>query len=662
MFPARPDLRGVPRSADLRAVNRPVVRQWAAWLLLGGLFGLLLFGIESALVLRDSAVGLQMDVKGPLAQLLAAVKPRLPGLLARVLLAYVLAGAALGLVSGVASRLLARGNPVLAWRLWPLELIVLFGLWAFSTAVHRPALFDDLPVRGALAWIVDHGEPWQPFAALGVWALLHVPLRRPSRAWAIAGVGLAVACGVWFAWPELARPHSLVVLIGIDAFRPDRVETRTDVAPNLVAFLKDATRFSRAYTPIAQTEPAWRSLLTARWPSRTGDRYPLTPESRWANLPTVPEALDRVGVSSEFVTDCSRFNYQDEKSGFLTRVEPPRGAVNFLLEKLRYRFLGMAGDNALGAWLVPEFVDNRALAGIYDPLGYASRLAGQLGASAAQGPLFFAFHDTAAHFPGDPVYPFYRRYLSPSEPLERRLRMVFSPVQKGSRGGWSREGSEALYDELLAQADAQVGVLLDSLKRRGLYDDAWIIVFSDHGESFYADHPDLQGATSEHGAHLSDEENRILLAVKRPRALGKSPATVDALVRLIDIGPTVLEALHSAPLPNVDGQSLLPYLDGKPVPPRRLYAETGFTHVTPDALDEHHWSAGPRTFDAYQILPDGRVEMTARANDAAMREKDIGAYDGKGWLIRSPRADGTVETRCQGQCDAALSAFLDQTR
>jgi hypothetical protein len=106
----------------------------------------------------------------------------------------------------------------------------------------------------------------------------------------------------------------------------------------------------------------------------------------------------------------------------------------------------------------------------------------------------------------------------------------------------------------------------------------------------------------------------------------------------------------------------LPLLEGKGGPPRWLYAETGFTHVAPDAFDPGHFSSGARSFDAYQILPDGRVEMTPRADQAAMHDKDVGAFDGTNWLIRSPRADGSVQTRCEGQCSDALAAFLERSR
>src|SRR4051812_28892464 len=62
----------------------------------GAAFGLALFALEGALVLGTGAIGLDLDTKGPFPALFAAVRPALPGLLARVLLAYLLGGAALG--------------------------------------------------------------------------------------------------------------------------------------------------------------------------------------------------------------------------------------------------------------------------------------------------------------------------------------------------------------------------------------------------------------------------------------------------------------------------------------------------------------------------------------------------------------------------------------
>ena len=80
---------------------------------------------------------------------------------------------------------------------------------------------------------------------------------------------LAAAVGGLRAVQGRSAPSPLWVMIGVDAFRPDRLAAyggRGGVAPHLDAFARDATIFDRAFTPIAQTEPAYRSLLTARWP------------------------------------------------------------------------------------------------------------------------------------------------------------------------------------------------------------------------------------------------------------------------------------------------------------------------------------------------------------------------------------------------------------
>ncbi|RKH13230.1 sulfatase [Corallococcus sp. CA053C] len=673
-----------------------LLRAASGRLALGASLGLLLFVAETAWLLKAGVVGVDIPLDGPYAALAAAVRPLLPGVVLRVATVYVVVGGLLGLGAAVLALAWTRRGGWRAAGATVLHWVALFLFWAWDRALARPALFDDLPtLRPVLAWLVDHGEPWQARAAAGAWVGVHLAvlgargvlaLRRRAasgasvpeagrggRFWAgaLVAVGAVVALvvvagqGRRSVAPSGRQP--LVVVIGIDAFRPDRLgPTGRGVAPHVERFLQDATLFTRAYTPVAQTEPAWRSLLTARWPYRTGVRYPLTSDARVVLAPTFADRFSQAGWRTVFATDCSRFHFEGPASGFTQRWQPPRGALNFALEKLRYRALGLFADNTLGAAWVPEFIDNRALAGIHDPMGYAERLSQGLVNEAASGPLLFAFHATAAHFPGDPVYPFYRRYLPPTEPLERRLRMHFAPVAPGAKGAWTREGSEGLYDELLAQADAQVGTLLDALRRSGRYDDALVVLLSDHGESFYADRPDLAGATSVHGARLGDEENRILLAVKPPGGRGLGPAEVDALARLVDVGPTLLELSGLPALPEADGASLTPLLRGEDRPLAPLYAETGYTHVSPEVFDPGHWPGAPRTFDAYRLRPDGVVEMGDVADAAVLREKDAGAFDGRRWWVDRPQADGSVRRTCSGECEGAdaeaLAAWLDDVR
>lgn len=636
------------------------------------------FVLESVLLLRTGAVGLKVETSGPFAALLNAVRPLLPGLLTRVALLYTFWGAFVfvGARAAVAFMRIERGRG-----LWTAALgagAVVLVIW--HAAIERPALFDDLPwPKPIWAWLAERGELLHPLVVALVVTGIVVAIsvrrragvlvraigmrRRGVRGLRPAGVAVAASACVFLLvrWhPPQRSPHPLVVVIGVDAFRPDRLAVNGAVrglSPNMDALVADSVLFDRAYTPIGQTEPAWRSLLTAKWPHRTGVRYSLTAASRVKSLPTFVDAFARAGWSTSFRTDCSRFHFEDEASGFAVREQPPRGAVNFLLEKLRYRGVGLFGSNALGSLWLPEMVDNRALAGIHHPFSYADRLARSLVNEARTGSALFTFHATAAHFPGDPTYPFYRSFTDPRAPLERRLRMVFAPVTRDGPlpVGVTKQGSEALYDALIAQADAQVGQLVDALKEEGLYDQATIVLFSDHGESFYADQPALQGATSVHGARLTDEEYRVLLAVKHP---GSRPGRVDALVRLVDLGPTLMELEGLDQMKDVDGRSFAAALRGEPLDERIAYVETGFTHASPDVFDPEHAATAPRTFEAFRLRADGVVEVTDLAHDAILAEKDRGAVDRAGWLIRRPMRDGSHQEQCIGVCSEALRAFV----
>lgn len=637
---------------------------WSA--LFGALLLLSVFALESVLLLRAGAIGLKLETAGPFAALMNAVRPLLPNLLGRIAALYAIAGALIFAAAHAAVVFTRIEKRKALWTGAGGSFVLTLVTW--HAAVERPTLFDDLPFpRGLWAWLAERGSLSTPLGVGGLAALVLIVTgvaRRGVRVLKPVVVAAAASACVlllvrWHPAPGRRRP--LVVLIGVDAFRPDRLTVngaKRAIAPNLDALVADSVLFDRAYTPIGQTEPAWRSLLTARWPRHTGVRYSLTAASRSQLLPTFVDAFARAGWMTSFRTDCSRFHYEDASSGFAVREQPPRGAVNFALEKLRYRGVGLFGANELGAAWLPEMVDNRALAGIHHPFAYADRLADSLVDEARGGPLLFTFHATSAHFPGDPTYPYYRTFTDPASPLERRLRMVFSPVTRGAAPpeGATKQGSEALYDALIAQADAQVGQLVTALKDEGLYDDATIVLFSDHGESFYADQPELQGATSVHGARLGDEEYRVLLAVKTP---GSKPARVDSVVRLIDVGPTLLELSGLSAMTATDGRSFAAALRGEPLDSRIAYAETGYTHASPEVFDPLHAATAPRTFDAFRVREDGIVEVSPEAHEGILAEKDRGVVDAHGWLIRKPQRDGTVKEDCVGTCSTELRAFLD---
>jgi hypothetical protein len=91
-------------------------------------------------------------------------------------------------------------------------------------------------------------------------------------------------------------------------------------------------------------------------------------------------------------------------------------------------------------------------------------------------------------------------------------------------------------------------------------DETLIVVTSDHGEEL-GEH----GHWVRHGHHLHDVILRVPLVIAGP---GVVSAVWPEIVSLLDVAPTVLEALGIDPLPGVEGISLLPVLRGGSVPPR----------------------------------------------------------------------------------------------
>ena len=108
----------------------------------------------------------------------------------------------------------------------------------------------------------------------------------------------------------------------------------------------------------------------------------------------------------------------------------------------------------------------------------------------------------------------------------------------------------APYTAAIATCDSAVGNLIDALRAQKLFDDALIVVTSDHGQSLAAHGEDT------HGVFLYDETIHVPLVLKLPQnqTAGKH---VQGRVGLVDIAPTILEVAGVPVPPQMQGQSLL---------------------------------------------------------------------------------------------------------
>jgi arylsulfatase A-like enzyme len=158
-------------------------------------------------------------------------------------------------------------------------------------------------------------------------------------------------------------------------------------------------------------------------------------------------------------------------------------------------------------------------------------------------PFFIWVHLYDAHDPYDPPEPYKSKYAS-------------TP-----------------YDGEIAYEDSAVGKLLGQLHTLGLFDGTLIAVMADHGEAL-GDH----GETT-HGIFLYDETIHVPLLFKLPqeRAAG---TRVDARAGLVDVLPTILQAVGIAIPREVQGESLLDMLKPATSHDRPAYAESDYPHRT----------------------------------------------------------------------------------
>jgi len=190
------------------------------------------------------------------------------------------------------------------------------------------------------------------------------------------------------------------------------------------------------------------------------------------------------------------------------------------------------------------------------------------------GPFFAFLHLFEPHTPYEPPEPFRSRY-----PL--------------------------LYDGEIARADEIVGHFVRFLKERDVYDRALVILLSDHGEGLN-DHGE-----DEHGVLLYREEIHVPLMVKFPQGK-RHGETVAAPVALVDVFPTIAEAVGLAPPANLSGASLLRTLAaGAPsAPARRIYSETlyprlhlGWSDLASLVDDRNHYIQSPHA-ELYDVVAD----------------------------------------------------------
>jgi len=205
----------------------------------------------------------------------------------------------------------------------------------------------------------------------------------------------------------------------------------------------------------------------------------------------------------------------------------------------------------------------------------------------------------------------------------------------------------ARYGREVAFTDLHVGMILDSLRAEGRYDETLIVFTADHGE-----------ALGEHGylGHvqtLYETMMRVPLIIKPRRGSGFAAGErrMDQAA-LVDVLPTILARLGLPPLPGARGRDLL--ADGAAAAPTAIFMET---HKPEAARDLY----GLRT-DGYKIIhePDtGAWEFYDLAADPGERE-NLADRGGPGFEEHRDLLLGMLAQLDQGAGRVATEAEVDE--
>jgi arylsulfatase A-like enzyme len=137
------------------------------------------------------------------------------------------------------------------------------------------------------------------------------------------------------------------------------------------------------------------------------------------------------------------------------------------------------------------------------------------------------------------------------------------------RGIWERQNLHGMSEEqwtelravyygMCARLDHQFGLLVETLREKGMYDDSAVFLFSDHGD-FTGDY----GLIEKTQNTFEDVLSKVPFIVKPPKTVDVKPGVRDPLVELVDFPATVYELTGIDPEYWHFGKSLLPLVRGE---------------------------------------------------------------------------------------------------
>jgi arylsulfatase A-like enzyme/Flp pilus assembly protein TadD len=347
-----------------------------------------------------------------------------------------------------------------------------------------------------------------------------------------------LACVVWLTAcalagapaPKIIPPN--IILITVDTVRADRMGflgSKLGLTPNLDTLARESVVFTHAYSQVPLTAPSHATILTGTYP-----QFHQVNDFQVPLAQDLPYASAILRVHGYHTSAFIGAMVLDPHAGFARGFDRGFDTYDAGFHQAR------EGEDRYHS------MERRGGEVVAHALAWLSQH--------PRGPFFMWLHLYDAHDPYDPPEPYKSKYAS------------------------------APYDGEIAYVDSAVGKFLSDLRTRGLYDGALIAVMADHGEALGEHGEDT------HGFFLYDETIHVPLMIKLPGA-ASAAKKIENRVGLVDVLPTILQAVRIPVPPEVQGESLLGLVMPKPAaaessatqepsPDRATYAETDYPQNT----------------------------------------------------------------------------------
>ncbi len=382
-------------------------------------------------------------------------------------------------------------------------------------------------------WASTPPARWTPVAG----ALLLIVLLVVS--------GVRIMPSVMRSSPDIPASSPPVIVLMIDTLRRDHLGCygySRDTSPHIDALAQDAIVFDSSTTSGNFTVPSIASLFTGLYPSQHGmiavnDELPVA-------LHTLAEAFHLAGYRTGAVVGNPILR---PESGFARGFDffepkPVPGWIQQRTTALERAFARIWGGDEPG--VVQDLVPS-ALQWLNEP---------------SPRPPFLYLHLLEPHSPYAPPLEHVSRFLE----SEDSIRVMDPPNiwKYRSLEKWEnfeefdsppvvddakRRNMVGLYDGEIRYVDTWIGSFLDALREEGVYDEAVIVLLSDHGEEF-----DDHGGWF-HGLTVYQEMVAMPLIIKLPHHRSAGSRS-DLPVDMVDLAATVSSLAGLDPVWNGPGE------------------------------------------------------------------------------------------------------------